>query len=106
MRQGFKAQSLAGLHTAAGGGQVLSIECQRHLLNDLPHRHLSKQCQTDHQPERVVGGQLAPADGCLAGGAQRLFDPGRTISALSSLMPPAGKHASVSFNVFCRRFDK
>jgi hypothetical protein len=76
MRQGFGPQPLAGLNAAAWHGKVLPIERERHLPHDLPQRHVAKQGQTDHQPDGMVGRQFAAADGCFAGSAEGLLDPG------------------------------
>lgn len=69
MSQGFGPQPLAGLHAAVGQGQILPVECERHLLHDLP------------VAERACSIQAGPIN-----------DP-------NSDTPSAGKAANVSFNV-------
>lgn len=69
--------SAPNLWAGAGGVQLLSVQGQRHLLHGLPPRHLAEQGQPDHQPHRMLGGQLATPDRRLAGGLQGLFDSAR-----------------------------
>ena len=53
----------------------MPLKGQGHLLHHLPHGHVTKQGQTNDQPDGVICGQLATTYRCFATGMQRLLDP-------------------------------